>query len=295
MKKKALIAALILLITGAIVLGTVLILNKMKDSRPFVERTDPQIEYISLTSGGGISGHYDKEIKAYQDGSGYHLYYRYNGEEETYDLTKSEYLICTNYPEEYFNELQEAEEVRGADLIYESVDVKFIGKDSFYIRGKAYSGQVLTALRYYATVKANGIENREFYAIQTRVSEYLLEHKVSVAGFRFQLKTPSSDTYSGNLCFWEHLDITGEELADYRATSSFLNRLSDPKLGKEDFKEIKIHGKTAYYITHIESNMISVALTIPDDTEVMTFYSTPPEGMSLEKYLKVMTELIIQE
>lgn len=296
MKKKLLISALILLVVVGIVLTAVLVLQKTKKSRSFVDKTDPQVEYIDIRYTGGISGRYDKEIKVYQDGSDYRLYYRYEGDEDIYDLTKAEYLFCTDITPEYLTELEETKGMRSTDAVYESITAKFKGEDEVTIKGKEYSTPVLRAMKYYAEAKTKKLTGREFYAIQERLAEYYLENKVSAAYFLYQFNDPSSDDDTmGNTCYMAHVEQTQEEVNAYRSLVTYCRRLSDPDYDKDKYIEFTLHGKTAYYITNSVPEMISVSIYIPDDQELIHVISTPPEGMSNEKFTKVLVDVMTHE
>ena len=140
MKKILLIVIpiLILIVSCAIILGLVLAHKRSGYKSSAGKKEAPQVEYITFTYSGGISGHYDLEERVYQNSSGYHLYMRYQDEENTFDLTETEYRICTDVTPEYFTELEESKGQSGSDLIYTSITVKFKGEAERTLPWKAY-------------------------------------------------------------------------------------------------------------------------------------------------------------
>ena len=127
MKKILLIATpiLLLIVSCAIILGLVHVHWKSDEELASEKKKEPQVEYLIFTYSGGITGHYDLEEKVYQNSSGYHLYRSYQGDENTFDLTETEYRMCTDVTPEYLTELEESDPQVGADLIYTTITVKF--------------------------------------------------------------------------------------------------------------------------------------------------------------------------
>ena len=300
MKKILLIVIpiLILIVSCAIILGLVLAHKRSGYKSSAGKKEAPQVEYITLTYGGGISGHYDLEERVYQNSSGYHLYVRYQDEENTFDLTETEYRICTDVTPEYFTELEESKAQSGSDLIYTSITVKFKGEAERTLPWKAYQVTPLGPMKYIINVKKHSQENMSHYDFSKRLGEFLLEHENYLTVVSYKYRDPDSKQFeTKNVRFLKHAEIPVElqKSQEYSSLARFCSKMELLKSNKDDFTRFEYDGQDAYYITQSASNLIAVVIVIPDREESFRFISSVPGGMTVEEYEEALIKAVIRE
>lgn len=295
MKKKLLIVIpiLILIVSCAIILGLVLA-HKSSSGK----KEEPQVEYITLTYGGGISGHYDLEERVYQNSSGYHLYRRYQGEENIFDLTETEYRICTDVTPEYLTELEESKAQSGADLIYTTITVKFKGEAERTLPRKAYQVTPLIPMKYIINVKMHSQENMSHYDFSKRLGEFFLEHENYLTAVSYKYRDPDSKQFEiGSVRFLKHADLPVEFLKsqEYTSLSRFCSKMERLESNIDDFTRFEYDGQDAYYITQSASDLIAFVIVIPDREESFRFISSVPDGMTVKEYEEALIQVLTQD
>lgn len=292
------IPILILIVFFAIVLGLVHAHRRSGYKSSTAKKEEPQVEYITLAYGGGISGHYDLEERVYQDSSGYHLYRRYQDEENTFDLTETEYRICTDVTPEYFTELEESKAQSGSDLIYTSITVKFKGEAERTLPWKAYQVTPLSPMKYILNVKLHSQDNMSHYDFSKRLGEFLLEHETYLTVVSYKYRDPDSERFEiKNVRFFKHAEIPVElqKSQEYSSLSRFCSKMEMLKSNKDDFTRFEYDGQDAYYITEHASNLIAFVIVIPDREESFRFISSVPGGMTVEEYEEALIKAVIRE
>lgn len=299
MKKILLIVTpiLILIVSLAVILGLVFA-HKRSGDESSAKKKEPQVEYITISYSGGITGHYDLEEKVYQNSSGYHLYRRYKGEESTFDLTETEYRICTDVTPEYLTELEESKAQSGSDLIYTTITVKFKGEAERTLSPKAYQVTPLTPMKYILKVKQNSLESSAHYAFSNRLGEFLMEHENYLTVVSYSYRDPDSKQLEkGNFRFFMHAEVPVElqKSQPYASLSRFCSQMEWNKANKDGFTQFEHDGHEAYYITKIESNLVAFVIVIPDKEESFRFISSVPDDMTAEEYEKALIKALISE
>ena len=289
MKKILLIVTpiLLLIVSCAIIAGLVHAHWKSDDKSSRAAKKGPPVEYMIFTYSGGITGHYDLEERVYQSSSGYHLYRRYQDKENTFDLTETEYRICTDVTPEYLTELEHAEPQRGSDLIYTTITVKFKGKDEITLPPKAYNVIPFTQIKYILDVKMNSYESLEHYELSKRLGEFLLDHEVYLTLVNYRYRDPNtSELLRGSYRFYKHGNIPSElqKSKPYMSLASFCSKMDYNDKNIDYFTMFMHDGQEAYYTSKIESNMIAFIIVFPDKEESFRILSSIPDGMTAEQY-----------
>ena len=96
-----------------------------------ISHIEPDTEYMNIHETGGLAGVKD-EMKYYKDGDRYFMEYEKN---EPIELSKTEYLLCTNLNREY---LEQYVEPLASDMFYYEVTLKKNSEEQIIPR-KAYN------------------------------------------------------------------------------------------------------------------------------------------------------------
>jgi hypothetical protein len=300
MKKILLIVTpiLLLIVSCAIIAGLVHAHWKSTDPKTSASKKGPSVEYMIFTYSGGITGHYDLEERVYQSSSGYHLYRRYEGDENTFDLTETEYRICTDVTPEYLTELEQAEPQRGSDLIYTTITVKFKGKDEITLPPKAYNVIPFTQIKYILDVKMNSYESLEHYELSKRLGEFLLEHESYFTTVNYSFRDPDSKKIGkGSYRFFRHAYIPTDlqKSREYTDLVHFCSRMELNDTNKDEFTMFMHDGQEAYYASKYESNMIAFVIVFPDKEETFRFISSVPNDMTEAKCEKALIKTLASD
>ena len=259
-----------------------------------IDKIEPQVEYIEKKAS-GISYPYD--IRAYQDGSGYHLYYS-NGEDvdATYDLTKVEFLQCTDFTNDIIKELEEIESIKGNDILYDEITIKFKGEDEIVVPPKAYEGRTLMPLYYYADLKTGNykeifhlwvgmdLEGKNFPQINEKLYKYYILNKAPYAFF--DGRAYKEGVYYPKWLYATHpgsviLSYPGDEYYDIDLRA-WLEK-SDEELAESGISKIICNGKEAYFQCAASEDALTVFLFFPEEVEKVYLFAPIPENTTKEE------------
>ena len=306
MKKKIITAIAILM--GLHVVSLAILTTVFPPESLSTDGIEPKVEYFEAHTGGGFSGGFQSQFKAYRDGSGYHIFFKNSkGDSKTYDLTKSEYILCASPRKEDLQKMADFEGVKGADLFYTSVKVKYQGETELVIPGKSYDlssyGSLLKNLSTIVRVKEQHLEKDPSLDISKRLCSYALSHKqdfLTVTYSRTDNENTSEDDFS--ISFYAGVwDRYSKDLVEYirlcQRNAQYYAEESSQKFSisrdffNEDSKIVNYNGHRSFFKMKTEEDMAAFCIFSPDTGEVIYSLSTMPAGYTQERYEQDITAI----
>lgn len=258
---------------------------------------DPEVEYLDIVTGGGIAGGFQHQLRAYQDLSGYHLYFKdREGKETTYDLTKEEYLLCVPLRQRDVEKLINFPGAQGSDMFESVIRIKIYGGKETEIPRKAYSMRpealILNNIQTLAVIKKHGRESEPFVKLSERLTSYALACDLPFALSYYEL-IPASGSSSNNnslRCSVSCYDTLPKDLLYYCrlcTRNAEMFQSEEPialEFFKTDTRTININGQRSIYLSKtFEDKSLFFAFT-PGTREIIYIISPTPEKMSYEEY-----------
>ena len=312
MKKRIVIAAVILLALYLLALGLCLYAFRTEDFHEAVEGIEAEVEQMSVWVTGGYTGRNNYRLNAYMDESGYHLRYQDekndSGEyniDEVYDLSRSEYLQCTDvsYEDAVYN--KNVVSLSGNDLISEQFSIKFKDKKGITVMPKHYLSLHCGEIYYYLDIKKNQSDVLHAAQINNKLWEFYKAHPTDNARLYYQKDTDGANhERSGELYYSSERAQFTEDMGRYLQGLQ-MTKTSITKAGsevsdktrdfiKKNFRKTRYNGHDAYYASQKIGDQFAFFLYSPEDKETVMLTSAFPKDMSEWRY-KVLTESLITD
>ena len=280
--KKIIVAIAILMLMHFTALG---VITAHYPVNPVFDRTyagRPEVECLEFSTGGGLAGHFRESSKIWQDGAGYHLYYKeYGKPDKSFNLTKLEYLQCTGLSRSDADAMAAFEGTRVADGFYTSVRIKFKGSAEIKIPAKSYDGNEYDAptanVSTIVKIKKGNHENDPIVKLNNRLTNYFLKHDVESYTFRYYKRNNKSYTWNNTLYFSKGLLIYSKEI-------NYFRRYCARSFRPEECTAFDFEGQKAYIKAYEYDGTVCFYIYLPEGREEIVLCSPMPKGTTLEEY-----------
>lgn len=280
--KKIIVAIAILMLMHFAALG---VLAALYPVNPLFDRTydgRPEVECFEFSTGGGLAGHFRYSAKIWQDGAGYHLYYKeYEKPDKTFSLTKLEYLQCTGFSRADAEAMAAFEGARIADGFYTTVRIKFKGSTEIKMPAKSYDGNefgsLMSNVRQIVSVKQDNHENDPLVKLNNRLSNYSLKNNVDFYTLSYRKKDRKSEAWNNSLYFSKGILFQPRQIYYFRrdCARSFV---------PEECTVFDFEGQKAYIRAFESDDTCCFYIYLQESRDEIVLISSKPKEASLEEY-----------
>lgn len=305
-KTKALIfvCAVIPLIYLILLSATMILCSRSVTSIPDISKNEPEIEYFNINTTGGFTWH-DTDLTAYTENGRYYLEYKDNRSEkdapEKYELTKTEFLLCTDID---FEALRDEPGLLGNDMSEYALTVRKKGGETQTIDSKIYKSPTFGQMFFILDMKREAPNGNISYGRYIDLASYLYSCGIDSASMNYDTKNtenPESRRKVYTLCVNKKQMKTLAALKTLRNNAVQLFR--EPKSEKaaqhrDEFiaecEKIAYFKGTAYYreIISEEEGSISLVIASTEYSDMITFLSEIPENVPMEQYLRDIRSIL---
>ncbi|MBO4680652.1 MAG: hypothetical protein J5623_01980 [Clostridiales bacterium] len=302
--KRVFVAIAVLIGLHIVALGTLCAVFPMNFQYDNTYGKDTEVESFEFYVGGGLSGGFHYKAKVWRDAMGYHLYYKnQRGFEDTFSLTKFEYLMCADLRQEDVDEMVAYEGSRISDGFMTVVRIKFKGKDEIEIPRKCYDASKfeipIDSVLDIAEFKMAHLDNDYFVKLNRQICGYQLKYGVPFSTFSYRKYYESSSSTMKRISFYKGVSgrRSSEELNEF-INECISNRFfsEDRPSASHDFMTkdstvVSLHGHKAYMKAK-ESGGIAYIFISSSERETVEIYAPVPEGMTFEEYKQDVCKIL---
>ena len=254
------------------------------------------IDCMNIHESGSITGHRDVDTTVYREGSKYFFEYNEHKKDEDplkFELTKTEYLLCTNVD---LNYLKEAYESVSSDLVYYEVTVSGQDGAEITLPKKAYAHPYFGLCDFIHNNKQESFSDRISYDTLIRFASYMYicGNKYTYVIFNFPEGTESKITRR-QLYFRNRNIIFSDEYNEIcihaRKVREKLISGKDVPVDEELMKTSRVltcFGENACIIHATDGEYMCMILSCPEYKENLYLECDLPEGITQEQYINDM-------
>ena len=290
----SLIALLVLLHIAA--LGTLCAVFPSNNIYNNTHGVEPDVERFEFYSDGGHGGCFHYAAKLWHDALGYHLYFKQqDGYENTFALTKLEYLRLTYITHEDVEGMSSFEGARIYDGITTAIWVKFKGEQEIYIPKKIYDTSkyhvpVRNVLEYVWNIQ-DGHDNEFQVKLNKSISSYLLKYNIRNYRFYYSIFHEGSNATMNRFGCYQGIDIKITKgmsaFQDKCVQNRFFRKDRESKAREfltNDSTVLNFQGNTAYMKAKEFNGVAFFFISSSDTRETIAIIAPVPEGMSFEEF-----------